>query len=126
MKNSEIERAKHIHRCLDRVPGDRLEKYSDRLKGAPAQVMDNGLLQSLAFFHSRGEAEYTFVAQHLHSWLKERDLVGGDDSLRALAELDSASYRRCSEEAIAWLNWAKRLAQARVVMSRTRTASREG
>jgi CRISPR-associated protein Cmr5 len=115
MKNRELERAQHIHACLDKA-GDLLGDYSDRLKGAAAQLMDNGLLQTLAFFHSKSK-EYALMAEHVEGWLVKCGLVSGGDPLKALAELDSARYRRCSEEAIAWLNWAKRLALARVAAS---------
>jgi CRISPR-associated protein Cmr5 len=113
MKSRELERAKHIHACLDKVVQARLlKKYSDRLKGAPAELMENGLLQTLAFYRSKG-AEYDDIASHLSGWLQVCGMVKGPE-LEGLAQLSAVHYRRCSEEAVAWLNWAKRLAMARV------------
>lgn len=121
MRHTELDRARHIQGCLGSLAPGLLEKYSNRLKGAPAQLMENGLLQTLAFFHSKDtekDPEYGRIASDLEDWLKQRGLMPGDrDPLRALAELDAAAYRRCSEEAIAWLNWAKRLAAAKVAMA---------
>jgi CRISPR-associated protein Cmr5 len=118
MKSRELDRAQHIQECLGRRRTSRLEDYSDRLKGAPAQLMENGLLQMLAFFHSKKDSEYDEIASHLEDWLKRVGLLPGDhDPLKALASLDATAYRRCSEEAIAWLNWAKRLAAAKVAMA---------
>ncbi|MBI2528929.1 MAG: type III-B CRISPR module-associated protein Cmr5 [Candidatus Rokubacteria bacterium] len=117
MKSRELERAQHIQSCLDGLSGgDLLTKYTDRLKGAPAELMDNGLLQTLAFFHSKKEVEYGRIAGDIEGWLAKCGLLAAQDSPRALAALDAAPYRRCSEEAIAWLNLAKRLAAARVTM----------
>lgn len=112
MMSRELERAKHIHECLAKVsPGD-LKKYSVRLKGAPAEVMENGLLQTLAFYrHKRGE--HDLIANDLTAWLRKLNLLP-DQGLESLAQLPATRYRQCSEEAIAWLNWAKRLALAKV------------
>jgi CRISPR type III-B/RAMP module-associated protein Cmr5 len=77
--------------------------------------MDNGLLQTLAFYRHKRKV-HGLVATHLEEWLEERGLLAGGDPLVALSKLDASSYRRCSEEAIAWLNLAKRLAAARVAM----------
>lgn len=121
MQTREQERALHIDGCLTKRL-DVLEKYSDRLKGAPAEVMDNGLLQALAFFHSKGSPEKDSpekdIAMDVGSWLRRRKLVSGPEAsiLNELAKMDSTKYRLCSEEAIAWLNLAKRLAAARCAM----------
>ncbi len=121
MTNRELERARHIQQCLDTLRPGLLEKYSDRLKGAPAQVMDNGLLQTLAFFYSKKkDLEYVEIANHITGWLKQCGLLTGPDPIRGIVDLDSTQYRQCSEEAIAWLNWAKRLALARVAMATSR------
>lgn len=114
MTSTELERARHIHECLQRREGF-LKKYSDRLKGAPAEMMENGLLQTLAYYHSKKEPEYKGIATDLMDWLRKRALLPGAD-LTEMARLDAARYRRCSEEAVAWLNWAKRLAAARVAV----------
>ncbi len=117
MRNKELERARHIRDCLRRLSF--LKKYSDRLKGAPAELMDNGLLQTLAFFRYKGkkEPEYGQIAADLEDWLAQNGLIKtteGALALDVLTTLDAIQYRRCSEEAIAWLNLAKRLALAKV------------
>jgi CRISPR-associated protein Cmr5 len=116
MRSRELERAKHIQDCLERLGLTKLEDYADRVKGAPAQLMDNGLLQTLAFYHAK-EGAHDTVARGVEDWLTRIGLLRGADPMRALIELDATTYRRCSEEAIAWFNWAKRLAAARVAMS---------
>jgi CRISPR-associated protein Cmr5 len=111
-----LDRARHIHHCLGQL-GSASEKYSDRLKGAPAELMDNGLLQALAFYRSKKEEEYKKLVSHLEDWLvRGTNLLrveSGRSALEAISALDATQYRRCSEEAIAWLNLAKRLALAR-------------
>ena len=120
MRSRELDRARHIRDCLKKIEAPMLKKYADRLRGAPAEVMDNGLLQSLAFFRSKKDREYQEMASHLEEWLRSNNLVkaqGGELVLEALVALDPVQYRRCSEEALAWLNWAKRLALAKVMMA---------
>lgn len=113
--NRELERARHIHQQLGGVQVGEIKEYANRLKGAPAECMDNGLLQTLAFYqHKKGT--HARVADHLVDWLRQRGLLGDGDPLDRLAKLDAVAYRRCSEEAIAWLNLAKRLAAARLAM----------
>lgn len=115
----ELDRARHIHDQLARVPAEEVKEHADRLKGSPAECMDNGLLQTLAFYHHKGKV-HGRIAGQLEDWLRQRGLLAGGDSLETLARLDAVSYRRCSEEAIAWLNLAKRLAAARVALRRNR------
>ncbi len=111
----ELLRAQHIHaqlRSMEEIP----EEYVNRLKGAPAECMDNGLLQTLAFYHHK-KGEHAKVAGQLESWLVKCGLLEQSASpLETLAKLSATAYRRCSEEAIAWLNLAKRLAAARRAM----------
>jgi CRISPR-associated protein Cmr5 len=121
MRSRELERAQRIEECLQKClasRGDRasLEEYSDRLKGAPAEVMDNGLLQMLAFYHHK-KGPHDAIARDLEAWLQRQggELPAGD-ALEKLVGLPATQYRRCSEEAIAWLNLAKRLVAARVAM----------
>jgi CRISPR-associated protein Cmr5 len=130
MTGGELERARHIHAWLSGLDPRLRSKCGDRLKGAPAQMMDNGLLQTLAFFHAKdrddsqterarksGRNEFGLIADAVVDWLRQRKLLRPEPSaLQAIAGLSSAQYRRCTEEAIAWLDWAKRLALARVAM----------
>lgn len=116
MRSRELDRAKHIQQWLARLDERKREDVSKQLKGAPAQLMDNGLLQTLAFLRSKGN-EHALVADGIRQWLEECRLIKGADTITTLAGLDAAEYRRCTEEAIAWLNWAKRLALAKVAMA---------
>jgi CRISPR/Cas system CMR-associated protein Cmr5 small subunit len=110
----ELERARHIHENLLRTAPTK--EYVNRLKGAPAECMDNGLLQMLAFYHHKKD-EQERIATQVEDWLRRCQLIPAGDPLDALARLPAVAYRRCSEEAIAWLNLAKRLAAARLAMS---------
>jgi CRISPR-associated protein Cmr5 len=120
----QLEQARHVHECLAKVPTGQLKDYANRLKGAPAELMDNGLLQMLAFYHAK-QGAHELVAKGLEDWLRKRGLVSGEP-LVALSQLDAVRYRRCSEEALAWLNWAKRLALARLATAGSPTTERGG
>lgn len=116
MDSIELERARHVNGKLVGLGFKELEAYADRLKGAPAELMDNGLLQMLAFYLSK-DGPQKRIAKDVLAWLSEARLLEfrqPSDAPVAMAKLDAARYRRCSEEAMAWLSWAKRLAAARV------------
>jgi CRISPR type III-B/RAMP module-associated protein Cmr5 len=90
--------------------------YKRQAKGLPAMLLASGLAPTLAFLWSKGGA-HAELAAHISSWIL-RSVFGkdGDGSvercLRALAEADSAGYRRAEGEALEIAGWLKRLADA--------------
>ena len=97
------------------------KEYCNLAKAAPALIMNNGLMQTLAFFNEKGGKEprsrYHILAGHLRRWIVRRD--GGPDQdpgfqalMGALLKADSARYRQATEEALLLLRWIRQFAAA--------------
>jgi CRISPR type III-B/RAMP module-associated protein Cmr5 len=90
--------------------------YKRQAKGLPAMLLASGLAPTLAFLSSKGDA-HAELAGHISSWILH-SVFGKDEDgsvercLHALAEADSAGYRRAEGEALEIAGWLKRLADA--------------
>jgi CRISPR-associated protein Cmr5 len=91
------------------------EAYVRHAKGAPALIMNNGLMQALAFFHEKGHHE---LEGHLRTWLAVRvaELQGADSFHLLMNKLlnvkNPESYRQATEEALLLLRWIRQFAAA--------------
>lgn len=95
----------------------KVEDYVNLAKAAPSLIMGNGLMQTLAFFQSKGKEHHTQLLGHLLSWLKERRIVSSTEFRRAMDDLSGMSselYLQASQEALAILKWIRQLAAAQV------------
>lgn len=90
--------------------------YVNLAKGAPALIMANGLMQTLAFFQAK-EAHHQLLARHIIGWVGQRLGQGfGDDFSKAMEFLHGSSseqYMRATEEALEILRWIRQFAAAR-------------
>jgi len=100
------------------------ERYANLAKSAPALIMGNGLMQTLAFYQGK-EKHHQQLNQHICAWLMERfqgqgqfprhpvqpsDMFG--TVMRALAAAPPPLYRQATEEAMALLRWIRQFASA--------------
>jgi CRISPR-associated protein Cmr5 len=104
------------------------EKYANIAKGAPALIMGNGLMQTLAFYQGK-EEHHRLLNQHICEWLigrfreqgqiptsmksagsKQEELFS--QVIRALAGAEPPLYRQATEEAMALLRWIRQFASA--------------
>lgn len=84
-------------------------------KAAPALIMNNGLMQALAFHQSKGKAHHLALNRHLCEWLHHRSIVQQADFaglMTVLYEADSTTFRRATEETLALLKWIRQFAAA--------------
>lgn len=99
-------------------------------KGAPALVMSNGLMQTLAFYQAKagndGNKPHGLLLGHICRWLVEQ--LGGaalsdgtvfpnadadfQSVMKALFKADSDLYRRATRETLALLKWIRQFAGA--------------
>jgi len=94
--------------------------YSSLARKVPMLVLTNGLGQTLAFLKAKGKNdpadEHTVLFSHLSKWVLDQVAPGmssgNDDLLQWVLRNDSAAYRRATTEALAFLNWLKRFAEA--------------
>ncbi len=123
----EQERAKKAWAWVNEVKGQSYAKeYGSLARGAPANIQVNGLGQTLAFWRAKGfergkpknngnNAPYQLF-NHVSTW------VGSCLKLKAESDKDLLSwiinaattdeYRRATAEAMAFLSWLKRFAEA--------------
>ena len=114
---AEQERAKFAHEQVQ-VHSDRKEagNYRQLVIGLPAMIQQCGLGQTMAFLASKGKSGHHAMALHdVEKWLERFDYAKGKDGvLKALMDGDSRSYRMATSEALAYLQWLKRFAEAAI------------
>jgi len=111
MLNLEQERAAYAWNCVQNCKSD----YVNLAKSAPALIMGNGLMQTLAFLQSKGKDHHMNLNKHIFDWLKERFPECKNDYngvMRFLHGSDSLVYRRATEETLELLRWIRQFAAA--------------
>lgn len=106
---------KSIHNAQAKLPPEGQEKYGQIARGAPADIIANGLGQTLAFWKAKGRKEkpYNLLLEDLSGWMQSQPGLNNGDLLRWIIDTASTSaYRRATAEAIAYLTWVKRFAEA--------------
>ncbi|SHK76292.1 type III-B CRISPR module-associated protein Cmr5 [Rhodothermus profundi] len=100
------------------------KKYGSLARRVPMLVLTNGLGQTLAFLLSKAkfkeskrgvDAEASgAVFEHLSAWTMRQIApdAGSQNLLDWVLQSDSATYRRATAEALAYLSWLKRFAEA--------------
>jgi CRISPR-associated protein Cmr5 len=90
-------------------------EYRSLVRSAPADVLTNGLGQTLAFLKAKGKGEHRDLLKHLSQWVcPQMGWAQDDDLLDKLTEPAASSdvYRRATAETLAYLVWLKRFAEA--------------
>ena len=117
-------RAAYAWQCVQTLPKD----YDKLAKAAPALIMNNGLMQALAFYQDKGKTKegvmdrYHALNAHLMCWLGRQ--LGGNDFpseqrasfdtvMPALYNAEPELFRRATEETLALLRWIRQFAAAR-------------
>jgi CRISPR-associated protein Cmr5 len=130
-RSLEQERAKAAWKCVDAVKKDGknnkgnsfAKEYGQLAKSAPADIQTNGLGQTLAFWRAKGfeegkpkngDNEHAHLLDDVSRWVKGQIKWESDlallDWITQKATTDE--YRRATAEAIAFLQWLKRFAEA--------------
>ncbi|MDZ4313232.1 MAG: type III-B CRISPR module-associated protein Cmr5 [Azonexus sp.] len=92
-------------------------QYKDLAKAAPALIMNNGLMQTLAFYADKNKDHHKDLASHLRRWIMLR--AGGTDKdpgfqnfMEMMLNANSSQYRQATEEALLLLRWIRQFAAA--------------
>jgi len=94
------------------------EKYCQAVKGAMADIQINGLGQAMAFWNAKGkkpsEAHYKQLMENVSDWVMKRVKPAETRSLLdwVINSASTEEYRRATSEAMAFLAWLKRFAEA--------------
>ncbi|MHA2641765.1 MAG: type III-B CRISPR module-associated protein Cmr5 [bacterium JZ-2024 1] len=108
----------NIQEVVRKDGGDLKKKYGGLARKVPFLILTNGLGQTLAFLRAKGkdkpEDAHHLIYGHISRWTMSQIPSQGSekDLLKWVLSADSASYRRASVEALAFLNWLKRFAEA--------------
>lgn len=82
-------------------------------KGAPALIMSNGLMPSLAFWWSKND--YQPIVTAIIGWLEKRKIVTKNEFSTAMVDLqksDTIKFRNATEESLEFLKWLRNFASA--------------
>jgi CRISPR-associated protein Cmr5 len=78
-------------------------------------IQQCGLGQTMAFLASKGKGHHVMALNDLKEWLKRFPYAQGKpDVLLALMAGDSRGYRMATTEALTYLQWLKRFAEAAI------------
>jgi len=92
------------------------KEYKALAKGAPALIMNSGLMPTLAFYnHKGGSAE--LLLEHLLAGLSQRLCPNSGplnfaEFMRYLQDCDSQTYMRFTDEALEILKWIRQFVDA--------------
>lgn len=107
----EQQRAQFAWACVQGCSGE----YTNLVKAAPALIVNNGLMQALAFWQGKGKEHHKALVSQLLGWLQNRGLVGGEtyaEAMPSLYGMPSDTFRRATDEALALLRWLRQFAAA--------------
>jgi CRISPR-associated protein Cmr5 len=115
------QRARHAWTAVQDVASrseDFKKKYGSLARRVPMLILTNGLGPTLAFLRSKGKNDphdaHTVLAGHLSTWVLSQIASGAQNQtlLDWVLNHDSHDYRRATAEALAYLVWLKRFAEA--------------
>jgi CRISPR-associated protein Cmr5 len=92
------------------------DEYGKLAKGAPALIMNNGLMQTLAFYREKGKdkerSPHHMLNAHIIAWLSLTDKDGDtfDSLMCKLLDADSETYRKATVETLGLLRWIRQFA----------------
>lgn len=117
MTTREQERASEAWKMAEEGVAVAGKDYVNLAKAAPALIINNGLMQTLAFYESKGKAQHQALAKHLRRWVffcagGKNDDPGFALLMRGLLGAESRNYRAASEEAMLLLRWIRQFAAA--------------
>lgn len=130
-RSLEQERAKAAWEAIEQVK-QRNEQLDDKKKyakeygslarSAPADIQANGLGQTVSFWRAKGYEQrepkqdnaHAELLRHVADWLCSQKILPDNKNLIEWISKDATTeeYRRASAEAIAFLIWLKRFAEA--------------
>jgi CRISPR-associated protein Cmr5 len=115
-RTQEQDRAARAYADVTSVRGHSYaSKYKSLVRSAPADIQTSGLGQTVAFWRAKGKDEHGALYQHVSIWLKGKFGYTGELHQWIIdARTSSDDYRRATVEAMAYLGWLKRFAEAEI------------
>jgi CRISPR-associated protein Cmr5 len=103
--------------ALDEIKNlkDERDKFAKLVSGLPAMILQNGFGQSLAFLLAKKKQEHLQAFNIVVRWLESRGILKSsnkEEVVISLSNLPQESYLHAQEEALKYLEWIKRYANA--------------
>ncbi|MBN8447796.1 MAG: type III-B CRISPR module-associated protein Cmr5 [Candidatus Accumulibacter sp.] len=94
-----------------------VDGYREMVKGAPALIMGNGLMATLAYYHSRtgsNNRAASVLLEDVLGWLAKRQIVPADfrSAMNAFFNAGAQDVMRATDETLAMLRWLRQFADA--------------
>jgi len=95
--------------------GNKAKEYGSLARGLSGMVQLNGLGQTLAFLKAkaRGNRAHELVYEHVSQWVSVQLTGTNQDLLDWIITQNSDVYRRAATEALAYVIWLRRFAEAK-------------
>lgn len=112
--NLDQQRAAYAWQCVQGCNDD----YINLAKAAPALIMNNGLMQALAFYQSKGKAHHVALNRHLREWLAQRfpTQCPNAEYAAVMQSLFNSQtprfYQEATDETLLLLRWIRQFAAA--------------
>lgn len=92
--------------------------YRTYVESLPATIVMNGLGHAMATLKSKDKPPHSLLYEHVASWLMSKDGPLGNGTLAMeIANADQETYLHAQVEALAYLTWLKKFAQAELPRS---------
>jgi CRISPR-associated protein Cmr5 len=119
-KSFDLQRAEHALAAVERLRGKSIGHYVSHVRALPANILQNGLGQSLAMLRAAAKGKATDPHQQLYDqmqdWLcrdhKDAPYVGQPELIQAIVKGSESAYLYAHSEALAYLIWLKKFAVA--------------
>lgn len=113
----EQQRAQFAWECAKEGTAVAADEYRNLAKAAPALIMNNGLMQTLAFYEDKGKPHHKTLAAQLRRWIMKRAGGNGQDPgfqpmMDVLLRFQHDHYRQATDEALLILRWIRQFAAA--------------
>jgi len=131
-RSLDMKRAEHALKAIQSLQDKSNGHYVSYVRALPANILQNGLGQSLATLlaagsKSRQDDPHIMLYEQLQTWLcADRETApyrSQSNLLKAITEGNEKDYLYAHTEALAYLNWLKKLAVAYLKDSDRREAS---
>lgn len=118
IKTIEQRRAAEAWNDVNSVSEQQKDRYKSRVLSSAALIQTNGLAQMLAFLRTKDDADKK-LANQLAIWVKNQlypDITNRPEGNldQILRDKDSDTLRLATREALAYLQWLRRFAQAQI------------
>jgi CRISPR-associated protein Cmr5 len=113
----EQQRAQFAWQCAQEGVQVAGAEYRNLAKAAPALIMNNGLMQTLAFYQDKDKDHHRALATQLRRWIMQRAGGNGQDPgfqpmMEVLLRAQPDQYRQATDEALLILRWIRQFAAA--------------